>query len=73
MQSLNLQYNPRIDQLRWLAATIVFLFHFQLEYRGLGGPALVSPWAARDMLTAPGMGTGVFQLTTPSSLVVITA
>jgi peptidoglycan/LPS O-acetylase OafA/YrhL len=32
MQSLNLQYNPRIDQLRWLAATIVFLFHFHLEW-----------------------------------------
>jgi peptidoglycan/LPS O-acetylase OafA/YrhL len=40
---LNLQYNPRIDQLRWLAATIVFLFHFQLEYRGLGGPGIQTP------------------------------
>ena len=37
MRSLNLPYNPRIDQLRWLAVTLVFLFHFYLEYRGLGG------------------------------------
>ena len=26
MKSLNIPYNPRLDQLRWLAATIVFLF-----------------------------------------------
>jgi peptidoglycan/LPS O-acetylase OafA/YrhL len=31
MKSLNIAYNPRIDRLRWLAATIVFLFHFLLE------------------------------------------
>jgi peptidoglycan/LPS O-acetylase OafA/YrhL len=58
MQSLNLQYNPRIDQLRWLAATLVFLFHFQLEYRGLGGPALASPWAA--LVTEGHTGVGLF-------------
>jgi peptidoglycan/LPS O-acetylase OafA/YrhL len=58
MQSLNLQYNPRIDQLRWLAATIVFLFHFQLEYRGLGGPGLVTPWAA--LITEGHTGVGLF-------------
>jgi peptidoglycan/LPS O-acetylase OafA/YrhL len=58
MQSLNLQYNPRIDQLRWLAATIVFLFHFQLEYRGLGGPALTTPWAA--LITEGHTGVGLF-------------
>jgi peptidoglycan/LPS O-acetylase OafA/YrhL len=58
MQSLNLQYNPRIDQLRWLAATMVFLFHFQLEYRGLGGPALASPWAA--LITEGHTGVGLF-------------
>jgi peptidoglycan/LPS O-acetylase OafA/YrhL len=44
MQSLNLPYSPRIDQLRWLAAAIVFLFHFQLEYRGAGGVLPASPW-----------------------------
>jgi peptidoglycan/LPS O-acetylase OafA/YrhL len=58
MQSLNLEYNPRIDQLRWLAATLVFLFHFQLEYRGLGGPALASPWAA--LVTEGHTGVGLF-------------
>jgi peptidoglycan/LPS O-acetylase OafA/YrhL len=58
MHSLNLQYNPRIDQLRWLAATVVFLFHFQLEYRGLGGPALASPWAA--LITEGHTGVGLF-------------
>ena len=58
MQSLNLQYNPRIDQLRWLAATIVFLFHFQLEYRGLGGPGLTTPWAA--LITEGHTGVGLF-------------
>src|SRR3569833_299504 len=44
MKSLNIAYNPRLDQIRWLAATIVFLFHFQLEYRGLGGAGLASNW-----------------------------
>lgn len=58
MQSLNLQYNPRIDQLRWLAATIVFLFHFQIEYLGLGGHALKTPWAA--LITEGHTGVGLF-------------
>ena len=44
MKSLNLPYNPRIDQLRWFAATLVFLFHFYLEYRGAGGGGLDSAW-----------------------------
>lgn len=44
MQSLNLPYSPRIDQLRWLAATIVFLFHFQLTYRGAGVALPASAW-----------------------------
>lgn len=44
MKSLNLPYNPRIDQLRWLAATIVFLFHFYTEYRGLGGTPVLTNW-----------------------------
>lgn len=58
MHSLNLKYNPRIDQLRWLAATLVFLFHFELEYRGLGGPALTTPWAG--LITEGHTGVGLF-------------
>jgi peptidoglycan/LPS O-acetylase OafA/YrhL len=58
MQSLNIQYNPRIDQLRWLAATIVFLFHFQLEYRGLSGAGLSGPWTA--LVTEGHTGVGLF-------------
>ncbi|MFC0253422.1 acyltransferase family protein [Massilia consociata] len=58
MHSLNIQYNPRIDQLRWLAATIVFLFHFHLEYRGAGGAGLSGPWWA--VITEGHTGVGLF-------------
>lgn len=58
MQSLNIQYNPRIDQLRWLAATVVFLFHFHLEYRGLSGAGLSGPWSA--LITEGHTGVGLF-------------
>jgi peptidoglycan/LPS O-acetylase OafA/YrhL len=58
MKSLNIAYNPRIDQLRWLAASIVFLFHFHLEYRGLGGNGLVNPWWG--LVTEGHTGVGLF-------------
>ncbi len=58
MKSLNIPYNPRIDQLRWLAATIVFLFHFHQEWRTLGGPALASPWWG--LVTEGHTGVGLF-------------
>lgn len=58
MKSLNIAYNPRIDQLRWLAATIVFLFHFHMEWRGLGGPGIVSPWLG--LVTEGHTGVGLF-------------
>jgi peptidoglycan/LPS O-acetylase OafA/YrhL len=58
MKSLNIAYNPRIDQLRWLAATIVFLFHFLLEYRGLGGRDVTTPWLG--MVTEGHTGVGLF-------------
>jgi peptidoglycan/LPS O-acetylase OafA/YrhL len=58
MQSLNIQYNPRIDQLRWLAATLVFLFHFHLEYRGAGGSGLSGNWTA--LITEGHTGVGLF-------------
>jgi len=44
MRSVNLLYNPRIDQLRWFAATLVFLFHYALEWRSVGGVMVGSPW-----------------------------
>lgn len=58
MKSLNIPYNPRIDQLRWLAATMVFLFHFYLEWRGLGGPGVASPWFG--LITEGHTGVGLF-------------
>jgi peptidoglycan/LPS O-acetylase OafA/YrhL len=58
MKSLNLAYNPRIDQLRWVAATVVFLYHFHLQYRGLGGVGLSSPWLA--LITEGHTGVGLF-------------
>ncbi|VXC58383.1 acyltransferase [Massilia sp. 9I] len=58
MHSPNIQYNPRLDQLRWLAATLVFLFHFHLEYRGLGGAGLTGGWTA--LITEGHTGVGLF-------------
>ena len=58
MKSLNIPYNPRIDQLRWLAATIVFLFHFHQEWRRLGGAALANPWWG--LVTEGHTGVGLF-------------
>jgi peptidoglycan/LPS O-acetylase OafA/YrhL len=58
MKSLNLPYNPRIDQLRWLAVTLVFLFHFYLEYRGLGGREIATPWAG--LVTQGHTGVALF-------------
>jgi len=58
MKSLNIPYSPRIDQLRWLAATIVFLFHFCLELRGVGGPGINTPWLG--IVTEGHTGVGLF-------------
>jgi peptidoglycan/LPS O-acetylase OafA/YrhL len=58
MHSLNIGYNPRLDQLRWLAATLVFLFHFHLEYAGNGGIRLDGPWTA--LITEGHTGVGLF-------------
>lgn len=58
MKSLNLPYNPRIDQLRWLAATLVFLFHAYLEYRNHGGVAVGHDWLA--LITEGHTGVGLF-------------
>lgn len=45
MKSLNLPYIERVDQLRCVAATLVFLFHFSHQWRALGGGGLDTPWA----------------------------
>lgn len=58
MKSLNIPYNPRIDQLRWLAATIVFLFHFHLQYRGLGGAGIDTKWLG--LVSEGHTGVGLF-------------
>ncbi len=58
MKSLNIPYNPRIDQLRWLAATIVFLFHFHMEWAGNGGGRLESKWFG--LITEGHTGVGLF-------------
>ena len=58
MKSLNIAYNPRIDQLRWLAATLVFLFHFNMEYRGLGGNG--SAASCFGVLSEGHTGVGLF-------------
>lgn len=58
MKSLNIAYNPRIDQLRWLAATLVFVFHFYLEARGQGLPELKSHWLG--LVTEGHTGVGLF-------------
>jgi len=58
MKSLNLPYSPRIDQLRWLAATLVFLFHSYLEYRGHGGVPVDHDWLG--LFTEGHTGVGLF-------------
>lgn len=58
MKSQNIAYNPRIDQLRWLAATIVFLFHFNLEFGTRAGLHLASPWWG--IVTEGHTGVGLF-------------
>jgi len=57
MKSLNFPYNPKIDHLRWFAATIVFLYHFHLEYPSIGG-ASHSSWLG--IVTEGHTGVGLF-------------
>lgn len=58
MRSVNLLYDPRIDQLRWFAATLVFLFHYELEWRALGGAVVDSPWLG--LITEGHTGVALF-------------
>jgi len=47
-----------LAQLRWLAALLVFLFHFYLEYHGRGGVGSDSRWFA--LATEGHTGVGLF-------------
>jgi peptidoglycan/LPS O-acetylase OafA/YrhL len=58
MKSLNIPYNPRIDQLRWLAAAVVFFYHFNLEVRMQGGAGLQGGWWG--IITEGHTGVGLF-------------
>ena len=58
MQSINLPYSLRIDQLRWFAATLVFLFHFSIKWRALGGGGFSSPWMG--LITEGHTGVALF-------------
>ncbi len=44
MKSLNFPYSPALDQIRMLAASLVFAFHFYLHYYKLSGAVLGSSW-----------------------------
>jgi len=58
MRSVNLLYDPRIDQLRWFAATLVFLFHYALEWGSLGGAVIGNPWLG--LITEGHTGVALF-------------
>lgn len=58
MKSSNIPYSPRIDQLRWMAALLVFLYHFLMEYKMLGGTGPASSWFG--ILTEGHTGVGLF-------------
>ena len=58
MQSLNFPYNARIDQIRWLAATIVFLFHYHLASLAGRPGAIDSSWLG--IITEGHTGVGLF-------------
>lgn len=58
MKSLNIPYNPRIDQLRWFAATLVFVFHFYGQWRALAGPTINTNWLG--LITEGHTGVGLF-------------
>ncbi|MBP0441202.1 acyltransferase family protein [Tianweitania sediminis] len=44
MKSQNLRYIPQVDQLRFLAALLVFAFHFFHSYKGGWAPLPQYPW-----------------------------
>ncbi|HEX8405753.1 MAG TPA: acyltransferase [Duganella sp.] len=58
MKSVNLPYIERIDQLRCFAATLVFLFHFTLQWRARGGGGFDTPWAG--LVTEGHTGVALF-------------
>lgn len=61
MRSLNLPYNPKIDEIRFLAASLVFLFHFYLHcYVPNGGTLASSGWNWFGLITEGHTGVALF-------------
>lgn len=61
MRSLNLPYNPKIDEIRCLAATLVFLFHFYLHVLQPDPAGLANrDWNWLALVTEGHTGVGLF-------------
>jgi peptidoglycan/LPS O-acetylase OafA/YrhL len=61
MRSLNFPYNPRIDEIRWLAATLVFAFHFYQRFFNPGVLTLSHPgWSWFNIISEGHTGVGLF-------------
>lgn len=61
MRSLNLPHNPRIDEIRCLAACLVFFFHFYLHFYHPDTEALAHPgWTLFSIVTEGHTGVGLF-------------
>lgn len=61
MRSLNLPHNPRIDEIRCLAASLVFIFHFYLYFYKADTQALAAQhWNWAGLFTEGHTGVGLF-------------
>ncbi|NEX60892.1 acyltransferase family protein [Noviherbaspirillum galbum] len=61
MLSLNLPHNPRIDEIRWLAASLVFFFHFYHHVYAPPIEVLAHPgWTPFSLVTEGHTGVGLF-------------
>ncbi len=60
MRSLNFPHNPRIDEIRCLAASLVFFFHFYLYFYKPDTQALAGHWNWFGLFTEGHTGVGLF-------------